>query len=108
MDKETLTIAPVAVSCGADAEFIDLAGLERQFNIRRSTAYTLISEGAIRSVVLRRPGKIKGRRLVDVTSVRSFLASQPSEIDPRMKANAQKAQIKSAEAKRKKKEQAMA
>jgi hypothetical protein len=84
MDKETLTIAPVAASCGARAEFIDLAGLEQQFGIRRSLAYSLLADGSIRSVCLRRRGNIKGKRLIIADSVREFLASQPSDIDPQL------------------------
>jgi hypothetical protein len=90
MDK-TLAIASVAASCGADAEFIDLPGLRERFGIRRSLAYVLISEGVIRSVCLRRRGQIKGKRLIDVASVRNFLASQPTDVDPQLAANCRKA-----------------
>jgi hypothetical protein len=100
MDAQTLTIAPVESSTGVDPEFVDLRGLEARFGIRRSSAYTLIAEGAIRSVVLRRRGAIKGRRLVEVASVREFLASQPSDVDPAMSSNCRKAQKVAAEKKR--------
>jgi hypothetical protein len=99
MSERTFTTQPVAASWGVDPEFVDLRGLEARFAIRRSSAYTLISEGAIRSIVLRRRGQIKGRRLVDVASVRIFLASQPSDVDPQMSANCRAAQKASAEAK---------
>ena len=89
---KTLTTAPVECSTGVDAEFVDLRGLEARFGIRRSSAYTLIAEREIRSVVLRRHGTIKGRRLVDVASVRNFLARQPSDVDPVMSRNCRKAQ----------------
>jgi hypothetical protein len=68
-----------------------------------ANAYTLISEGAIRSIVLRRKGCVKGRRLVDVASVRRFLASMPDDIDPAMSANCRKAQVASQKAKLEKK-----
>ena len=71
-----LTIAPVAVACGADAEFVDLPGLQARFGIRRSLAYLLIEDGAIKSVSLRRRGALKGKRLIDVESVRKFLKSR--------------------------------
>src|SRR5713101_5117888 len=90
------TTQPVAATWGVDPEFVDLRGLEARFGIRRSSAYMLISQNLIRSVVLRRKGTIKGRRLVDVASVRNFLASQPSDVDPQMSANCRKAQKVSA------------
>jgi hypothetical protein len=92
MDARTFTTQPVAASWGVDPEFIDLRELEARFGIRRSNAYTLISEGAIRSVVLRRRGMIKGRRLINVASVREFLGSQPSDVDPVMSRNCRNAQ----------------
>src|SRR5262249_40592745 len=82
---------PVAASWGADPEFVDLPSLESKFGLKRSLAYLLINEGAIRSVVLRRRGTIKGKRLVDCASVRAFLASQPTDIDPQLAANCRKA-----------------
>jgi hypothetical protein len=102
MDARTFTTQPVAATWGVDPEFVDLGGLQARFGIRRSTAYTLISEGAIRSVVLRRKGTIKGRRLVDVASVRQYIARQSGDVDPRLSANCRKAQIASASAKREK------
>ena len=72
----TLTIAPVAVSCGADPEFVDCAGLRERFGIKRSLAYLLVEDGAIKSVSLRRRGALKGKRLFDVSSVREFLKSR--------------------------------
>jgi hypothetical protein len=87
----TFTTAPVTASWGVDPEFIDLPGVETKFGIKRSLAYVLINEGAIRSVVLRRRGTIKGKRLVDCGSVRAYLASQPTDIDPQLAANCRKA-----------------
>ncbi len=85
------TTALVEASTALEAEWVDLPGLERKFGLRRSSAYALISEGAIRSVVLRRRGTIKGKRLVDCESVRAFLASQPTDVDPQLAANCRKA-----------------
>jgi hypothetical protein len=70
------TTAPVAASWGVDPEFIDLPGLQSRFGIKRSLAYILIAEGAIKSVSLRRRGAVKGKRLIDVASVRDFLNSR--------------------------------
>ncbi|HPA16129.1 MAG TPA: hypothetical protein PLU30_00180 [Verrucomicrobiae bacterium] len=57
-------------------EFVDHQGLTRMFAIRRSHAYLLVAQGAIRSVCIRKPGAVKGRRLFHVQSVRDFLARQ--------------------------------
>jgi len=70
------TTAPVAASWGVDPEFIDLPGLQSRFGIKRSLAYLLIADGAIKSVSLRRRGALKGKRLIDVASVRDFLNSR--------------------------------
>ena len=69
------TSQPIAASWGVDPEFVDLPGLQARFGIRRSLAYLLIADGAIKSVSLRRCGALKGKRLIDVASVRSFLKS---------------------------------
>ena len=66
------TSQPIAASWGVDPEFVDLPGLQARFGIRRSLAYLLIADGAIKSVSLRRRGALKGKRLIDGTSVRSF------------------------------------
>jgi hypothetical protein len=50
-----------------------------------------VSEGAIRSVVLRRRGTSKGKRLVDCAPVRAFLASQPTDVDPQLAAKCRNA-----------------
>ena len=68
-----LTIAPVAVSCGADAEFCDLAGLRARFAIRRGLAYLLLRDKKIRGVTLRRKGRSRGKRLIEIQSVREYL-----------------------------------
>lgn len=70
------TTAPVTASPANDAEFVDALGLHLRFGIKRSLAYTLLSEGAIRGVSLRRVGQLKGKRLFDVASVRSYLKSR--------------------------------
>jgi hypothetical protein len=76
VETATFTTAPVAASWGVDPEFIDLPGLQSRFGIKRSLAYILIAEGAIKSVSLRRRGAVKGKRLIDVASVRDFLNSR--------------------------------
>lgn len=70
------TIAPVAASPAIDAEFVDAPGLQARFGIKRSLAYTLMGEGAIKGVSLRRRGQLKGKRLFEVASVRAYLRRQ--------------------------------
>ncbi len=70
------TIVPVTASPGNDAEFVDAPGLDALFSIKRSLAYTLLDEGLIRGVSLRRHGRLRGKRLFDVASVRAYLNSQ--------------------------------
>ena len=72
-----LTIAPVVISAAADAEFCDLEGLRTRFGIKRSLAYQLLWDKKIRGVTLRRNGRVRGKRLIDIQSVRDFLAKQP-------------------------------
>jgi hypothetical protein len=74
------TTAPVRVAQASatqdDPEFLDAAGLQTRFGIKRSLAYTLLGDGAIKGVSLRRRGQLRGKRLFDVASVRAFLRSQ--------------------------------
>lgn len=77
--SDETTIAPVSVAqAGAtqDPEFLDAPGLQARFGIKRSLAYVLMADGAIRGVSLRRRGQLRGKRLFDVASVRAYLASQ--------------------------------
>jgi hypothetical protein len=67
------------VSAVSDAEFVDSIGLHARFGIKRSLAYTLLADGAIKGVSLRRRGHLRGKRLFDVASVRAFLAKQQTE-----------------------------
>lgn len=81
MPKNTLkradnTIAPVQASSASDAEFVDAAGLQARFGIRRSLAYALLGDGVIEGVSLRRRGQTRGKRLFSVDSVRAYLNSR--------------------------------
>jgi len=55
------------------SEFCDGKQLRALFGISRSLGYLLAAEGKIRSVSIRRPGAVRGKRLFDCTSIRSFL-----------------------------------
>jgi hypothetical protein len=59
-----------------DPEFVDCKGLEAGWGIKRSLAYALLADGKIRGVSLRRRGRLRGKRLFDVGSVREFLRTQ--------------------------------
>ena len=72
----TAEIAAIERGDWRDCEFTDFVGLETKFGIKRSTAYNLMKEGVIRGVSLRRRGRVRGKRLFDVTSVRAFLNQQ--------------------------------
>jgi hypothetical protein len=84
MDNENgLTIAPLAVSCGAVVpEFVDTEGLRVMFGVKRSLAYELLGAGLIRGVSLRRKGRTRGKRLFDVASVREYLQSCAEPLRP--------------------------
>ncbi len=72
------------------AEFVDFAALEAGWSIGRTTAYDLIRQGKIRSITLRREGNLRGKRLVEVASVRQLLAACPTDIDPKLSAQLRK------------------
>ena len=55
-------------------EFTDAKGLRALFGLSRAHAYLLAGEGKIRSVCIRRPGAVRGKRLFCCQSIRDFLA----------------------------------
>jgi hypothetical protein len=69
-------VAPVQASLASDPEFLDAAGLQARFGIKRSLAYALLGDGVIKGVSLRRRGQSRGKRLFSVDSVRRFLNSR--------------------------------
>jgi hypothetical protein len=91
--KQEFTTQPVAASSGVDPEFCNFAGLLSRFGIGRSLGYTLIERGDIRSLVLRRKGCIKGKRLISIHSVRQFLEKQSDDVHPRLRAVCKKAKV---------------
>jgi hypothetical protein len=76
--QRSTTTEPVRATDAAkvDPEFVRFDGLYRMFGIRRGSAYNLIADGEIKSVSLRIRGTKQGVRLIDVQSVREFLARQ--------------------------------
>lgn len=69
----------------AQPEFADHKQAYALFGLTRSHLYQLWSEGKIRSVSLRQPGKIKGRRLFDCASIRDFLKENYATPQPAYK-----------------------
>lgn len=78
--KITAPVQAAQVHAAHNPEFVDTVGLRELFGIKRSLAYQLLDEGLIQSVSLRRRGQIRGKRLFNVCSVRSFLQSLQGEI----------------------------
>jgi hypothetical protein len=75
--RESVPLSEAAVGASQiEPEFIDVDGLRRAFGIKRSLAYQLLADGAIKGVSLRRRGRIRGKRLFSVDSVRAFLHAQ--------------------------------
>ena len=71
-----LTITPPAVAGGhLDPEFAGHAKIRELFDLSRTHLHRLSTEGLIRSVSLRQRGRLRGRRLYDVQSVREYLQS---------------------------------
>ena len=71
--------APTLAVVKAEPEFADWRQIYALFGVRRSLLYTLLSEGRIKGVSLRRPGTARGKRLFVVRSVSDFLNSQVAE-----------------------------
>jgi len=67
------TTAAVAASSSGSPEFVDYKGLRSLFSISRSHGYALAERGSVRTVCLRKPGALRGKRLWDVASVRAYL-----------------------------------
>ncbi len=101
--ERTFTTQPIEASTGVSPEFVDLARFERMFSVGRSSTYGMIQRGEIRSVVLRREGCVKGRRLISVQSARDFFSSLSGDVDPRLSELNRKAQKISAQKKMEKK-----
>lgn len=59
-------------------EWLRPAQVPRLFPISRATLYNLISDGSLITKVLRRPGCVKGIRLINTESIRKLIDAQPS------------------------------
>ncbi len=76
------TTAPVTASPANDAEFVDALGLHLRFGIKRSLAYTLLSEGAIRGVSLRRRGQLRRGSFIQSVPRKAWNAGECAQISP--------------------------
>jgi hypothetical protein len=70
----------VALAVPAQPEFADSKQVKLLFGLSRSHVYSLLQQGLIRSACLRRKGASRGRRLFDVSSIRSFI---DAHVEPR-------------------------
>ena len=70
-----LTVEHVHASSVGSPEFLDAFGVEKYFGIRRSLLFRLLAENRIRGVSIRQRGRVRGKRLFDVGSIRKFLLS---------------------------------
>ena len=66
-----LTAAPLQPG----AEWLRPADVRRTHGIGRSLLYELISEGKVRSICLRREGRMTSIRLISAQSLNEFIAS---------------------------------
>jgi hypothetical protein len=73
MEKVTAKDAVPVASIAAQPEFGDHKGALILFGFPRSSLYRLVAEGKIKSVSLRRPGAVRGKRLFDCASIREYL-----------------------------------
>ncbi len=72
--KTTAGVQSGSVAC-CEPEFIQVQDAVRFSGVGRTTLYSLISDGKIKTVNLRRPGTARGRRLVYLPSLREYLMS---------------------------------
>jgi hypothetical protein len=80
MTPPTHTTAPIGVvSVSTSPEFVDSKGLRAIYGISRSMGYALADAGLVKTVCLRRPGAVKGRRLWVAQSLREFLLANLDE-----------------------------
>lgn len=64
---------PQSAAANCTPEFADHRTARALFGLSRSYLYNLATERKIRSVSIRKPGALKGRRLFDCASIRAFL-----------------------------------
>lgn len=63
-------------------EFVDLKTLEVMFGIKRSLAYELMGKKIIKGIAIRQGEEKKGKRLIQVASVRGYLNELMQDQNP--------------------------
>ena len=58
-----------------EPEFVDIPDAIRFSSLGRTRLYEEVSSGRIKSVLLRKPGAARGRRLIHLASLRAYLLS---------------------------------
>jgi hypothetical protein len=48
----------------------------RQFNVGKTFLYQIIKEGGVKTVLLKRDGRARGKRMIDLASLRALLESK--------------------------------
>lgn len=71
-------VAKASNQFNADAEFVRVHDCGRLWGLKRGTIYNLAKEGKIVLRHYRKRGALRGITLVDVASVRRFLAELPT------------------------------
>jgi hypothetical protein len=61
------------------AEWADVRGVEKLFGIKETSLYQLIREGKVRSILIKKQGKARGKRLVSLDSIRQLLSSMEAK-----------------------------
>jgi hypothetical protein len=67
-----------------DIEFTRIGQLDPRFGLKRSTTYALINDGEIESKIVKTSGSRTGIRLINVASVRAYLARCPDKPDKKI------------------------
>jgi hypothetical protein len=63
----------------SELEYLRPAQVPRRYPFSRSTLYELLGAGKIKSISVRKPGSVRGIRLVSVASIEAFLAKLVAE-----------------------------
>jgi hypothetical protein len=58
-----------------EPEFLTIQDATRFSGVGRTSLYSLIGEGKVRTINLRKPGAARGRRLIHLASLREYLLS---------------------------------
>lgn len=73
MNSTDLSPEPFNAAPPASPEFLDAAGVEKHFGIRKSLLFRLLAENRVRGISIRKRGRLRGKRLFECSSIRKFL-----------------------------------